>query len=146
MENRFGQFVYLVSSINRYVRKIRTEELSEYNFKGTHIMCLYYIDKLNEVTAKELCDLTGEDKSAVSRSLDFLEKSGFIKNDGEEGKKYKTTYSLTEKGKEVSVHLGNKVDESIANAGVGLTYEEREIMYHALKIINKNLEEICQKY
>ena len=146
MDNRFGQFVFLASNINRYIRKIKVEELIEYKLKGTDVMCLYYISKFENTTAKELCEVTGEDKSAISRSLEFLEKSDFIKKECEDGKKYKTLYFLTENGKVVSVYLGNKIDEAIANAGVGLTDEEREIMYRSLEKIHTNLKEICKKY
>ena len=146
MENRFGNFVYLISSINRYIRKIKTEELIDYNLKGTHIMCLYYIEKFEKATAKDLCDFTGEDKSAISRALEYLESSYLIKNDVEDGKKYKSQYSLTEDGIVVADLVGAKIDKAISNAGAGISDEEREIMYRALDVINTNLKTICQKY
>ena len=146
MKNRFDIFVYLISSLNRYIRKIKTEELVKYDLKGTQLMCLYYLGKLDKITAIELGHLTGEDKSAISRALEFLESAELIKNEDEEGKKYKTFYVLTEKGEEVATCLGRKIDETIAGAGSGLTDEEREIMYRSLEIINNNLKEICKKY
>ena len=146
MKNKFDVFIYLIASINRNIRKIKTEELIEYNLKGTHIMCLYYIDKLEKATARDLCNLTGEDKSAISRALEFLETSGLIINEEEEGKKYKTFYSFTEKGEEIAICLGKKIDETIIDAGAGLTDDDREVMYRSLEIIDSNLKEICQKY
>ena len=146
MKNQFDIFVYLISSLNRYIRKIKAEELAKYDLKGTQLMCLYYLGKLDKITAREICNLTGEDKSAISRALEFLESAELIKNEDEEGKKYKTFYVLTEKGEEVATCLGRKIDETIAGAGSGLTDEEREIMYRSLEIINNNLKEICKKY
>ena len=146
MENRFDLFVNLISDLNRNIRKIKTAELADYNLKGTQLMCLYYVNKFSKITAKELCDATGEDKSAISRALEYLENEGFIQNELDDGRKYKNPYALTQKGLEIVTHLGDEIDESIACAGEGLTDEDRDVMYRSLQIVNNNLKEICQKY
>ena len=78
MEERFNTFTVLIAGINRCIRKIKTEEMSEYNLKSPHVSCLYYLYKHNSLTAKELCDICDEDKSNVSRSIKFLEENGYL--------------------------------------------------------------------
>ena len=78
MEKRFELFTVLISKISRSIRKIKTEEVSEFNLKSPHVSCLYYLYKSKPLTATELCDICGEDKAAISRSLEFLEKNGFL--------------------------------------------------------------------
>ena len=146
MEDRFDSFTYLVSSLSRCIRKIKTEEVLEYDLKSPHVACLYYIKRAEKLTAKELCDLSGEDKGAISRSIDYLENKGLVVHDVVEGKRYKTPYILTEKGKCVASQLCKKINEALAKAGEGLNDEDRAIMYRSLEIIHNNLKEICQKY
>lgn len=83
MENRFKLFTVLTSKISRCIRKIKTEEMDEFNLKSTHVSCLYYLYEENSLTAKELCDVCDEDKAAISRSLDYIEHSKSIWNNEE---------------------------------------------------------------
>ena len=146
MNERFGAFTFLISSISRYIRKIKTEEVVEYDLKSPHVSCLYYIKKIGKITAKELCDVCGEDKGAMSRSIEYLEKKGLIKDDAIEGKKYKNPIVLTEKGEEVAMSLSLKIDSAISEASEGLCEQDRITMYRSLEIINNNLKKICKKY
>ena len=78
MKERFKTFTVLIMEINRYIHKIKTEEMSEFDLKSPHVSCLYYLYKAGELTAKELCDISKEDKASVSRSIEYLETNGFI--------------------------------------------------------------------
>ena len=146
MKNRFENFTGLISSISKSIRKIKTEEVEEYNLKSTHVSCLYYIYKTEELTAKELCDLCGEDKALISRSLDFLETNGFIQCNSTLKKRYKSGLILTEKGSEVAKKITQKIDQILNLASNGLTEENRKIMYESLSIINSNLQTLCNNY
>ena len=146
MIEKFSTFTYLILCLNRAIRKIKAKEMAEYNFKSSHVTCLYYIYKVNGITAKELCDLCGEDKASVSRSLDFLESEGYIINNSVDNKKYKTPILLTPKGRVISKLMCDKIDVALVKAGEGVTDDDREIMYRSLKIINDNLNKICDGY
>ncbi len=146
MEGRFSAFTYLIASLNRSIRKIKTAEVLEYDLKSPHVSCLYYVYKADKITAKELCEACGEDKGAISRSLEHLERKGLVKTDTVEGKKYKTPIVLTEKGKDVAVQLDSKINEALRLAGEGLGEEDRQIMYRSLQLIDNNLKQACKKY
>ncbi len=146
MNERFRMFTVLIASISRHIRKIKSIEVAEYNLKGPHVSCLYYIYKQENLTAKELCDLCGEDKGAISRALDFLEESGFIIAQEVEGKKYKMPLVLTEKGSTVAEGMCKKIDGILDEVSKGISEGERVIMYRSLEAINKNLQTICDKY
>ena len=45
MKERFETFTLLLSKINRSIRKIKTEEMEEFNLKCPHVYCLYYLHK-----------------------------------------------------------------------------------------------------
>ena len=81
MKERFETFTVLIAKISRNIRKIKNQEMAEYNLRSSHISCLYYLYLSKELTATELCDRCEEDKATISRSLDYLEKNGYIRRD-----------------------------------------------------------------
>lgn len=146
MEERFQNFTVLISKIGRSIRRIKTEEMEEYNLKSPHVSCLYYIYKMDSLSAKELCDICGEDKAAISRSIEYLEAGGYISCDSNLKKRYKSQLALTEKGIEVAKHIAEKIDTMVDLASIGLSEDKREILYESLNLISDNLENICKKY
>ena len=74
MQERFKNFTVLIAKINRCIRKIKTEEMAEFDLKSTHVSCLYYLYTMETLTSKELCDVCEEDKASISRSIWMLKK------------------------------------------------------------------------
>ena len=78
MKERFETFTVLIAKISRNIRKIKNQEMAEYNLRSAHISCLYYLYLSEGMTATELCERCEEDKATISRSLDYLEKNGYL--------------------------------------------------------------------
>lgn len=146
MERRFESFTQLITKISRGIRKIKTEEMAGYNLKSPHVSCLYYLYKAGRLTAKELCDLCEEDKSAVSRSVEYLEKNGYIVFESEAKKRYKAPFALTELGEKIGRQIAEKIDAMLEAASLGMSESERAVMYRCLNLISENLQKICKKY
>ena len=144
--NRFETFTVLIMKINRSIHKIKTEEMAEFDLKSPHVSCLYYLSQAESMTAKELCDVCGEDKAAVSRSIDYLESNGYVYCGADTKKRYKAELTLTEKGKAVASRIGEKIAAVLAKSSVGLDVETRNAMYEGLAAIERNLDEICKNY
>ena len=142
MEERFETFTVLIARINRGIKRIKAEEMAEFGLKGPHVSCLYYLSCCGEMTAAELCERCDEDKAAISRSLDDLEKNGYITCASGAGKRYKSPLRLTEKGKTVGCAISEKIIRIVDAASEGLSEEERRTMYRALSLISGNLENI----
>ena len=73
--------------------------MADFELKGPHVSCLYYLSLCEGMTAAELCERCDEDKAAISRSLDDLEKNGYIACASSAGKRYKSPIRLTERGR-----------------------------------------------
>lgn len=144
MLDRFQTFTVLISKISYQIRKIKTEEMEKFNLKGTHVSCLYYLFKMDRLTAAELCDICHEDKAAISRSLDYLEKEDYLKCESKTQKRYKSLIHLTKKGEEIAGAIADKVDSIVEKASAGLSTEERDVMYRALNLISGNLAKISE--
>ena len=142
MEERFKTFTVLIASISSSIRKIKTEEMSEFNLKSPHVSCLYYLYKESTLTAKQLCDICEEDKANISRSIEYLEANGYLRCNSKTQKRYKSPLVLTEKGQEVGAIICEKIDRILEMASIGLSEENRIIFYESLSLINDNLKKI----
>jgi DNA-binding MarR family transcriptional regulator len=146
MEERFKTFTVLMANINRNIRRIKTEEMAEFQLKSPHVSCLYYLYKEDGMTAKELCDVCEEDKANISRSIEYLKTNGYLVRQPQDNKKYKNHLALTEKGRQVGERIAEKIDRIIEEAGEGVSEECRDIMYRSLFMINSNLQKRCSAY
>ena len=147
MEERFAAFTVLIAKINRNIRRIKTEEMAEFHLKGPHVACLYHLTTAGPLTAGELCDRCDEDKAAISRSLDFLEKEGYLVCDSSARKRYRSPLRLTEKGEATGRRIMEKIDRiAFAKVQIGrgsaLTEEERAVMYRALSAVSERLAQM----
>ena len=43
MQDRFEAFTVLIAKISRSIRRIKADEMAEYDLKATHVNCLYYL-------------------------------------------------------------------------------------------------------
>ena len=149
MEERFETFTVLIARISRSIKRIKADEMADFELKGPHVSCLYYLSQRDGMTAAELCERCDEDKAAISRSLDDLEKNGYITCTSGAGKRYKSPLRLTERGKAVGRAIGEKVCDHLRQRGIpatryhaGLSEAERQTMYRALALVSENLERI----
>lgn len=145
MEDRFQNFTVLIGKIGRNIRRIKTEEMKDFNLKSPHVSCLYYLYKEKSLTSKELTDICEEDKAAISRSLEYLELNGYIECESTAKKRYKSHLMLTEKGKIIGKIISEKIDNVLVYASAGLSNEDRVILYRTLNLISDNLEKFNEK-
>ena len=144
MQERFETFTVLINRISRNIRKIKNQEMAEYNLRSAHVSCLYYIYTLNSATATDLCERCEEDKATISRALDYLDTNGYITREVESTKRYKSPLLLTDKGKEVGKKIADKISGVLDKISAGLTEEERVAFYRSLAIISDSLDVVSK--
>ena len=145
MENRFETFTVLIAKINRNIRKIKNQEMADYDLRSSHVSCLYYLYSSEGLTATELCERCEEDKATISRSLGYLENNGFLTCESKSAKRYKSPLLLTEKGKAAGKKIADKIDVVLSEISIGLTEKERIAFYRSLSIISDGLEVISNR-
>ena len=144
MQERFETFTVLINRISRNIRKIKNQEMAEYNLRGAHVSCLYYIYSLNEVTATDLCERCEEDKATISRALDYLDTKGYITREEDSARRYKSPLLLTDKGVEVGKKIADKINDVLDAISGRLTDEERAEFYRSLSIISESLDVVSK--
>ena len=145
MVERYETFTVLINRISRNIRKIKNQEMADYQLRSAHISCLYYLYTLEHVTATELCERCEEDKATISRALDYLETNGYLHCESKSTKRYKTPILLTEKGVEAGKRISEKIDYVLDVISDCLTEEERVAFYRSLTLISDSLGALVQE-
>lgn len=146
MVDRFERFSYAISEISRYWHKLAADEMEKYGLKGPHSVYLTTMYRYPEgVTAPQICELCGKDKSDVSRMMSIMEKKGLVKKEGVHQNLYRGVFKLTEEGKEAAEHVRQRASLAVEIAGKKLTDEKRTIFYEALESITANLRELSKE-
>lgn len=144
MNHRFYQFTSGISTIYKNLQKVKTQEMKELNLKGSHVMCLYRLGNSEiPLTLTQLSILNNEDKAATSRTISDLVERAYVSIDSEQ--KYRAPIQLTPAGLKAYEQLDEIVFNAVIAGGKGLTDDERDVFYRALKIISDNLAEYIKK-
>ncbi len=144
MQERFETFTVLINRISRNIRKIKNQEMAEYNLRSAHVSCLYYLYSAKGATATDLCERCEEDKATISRALDYLETNGFLTCESKCAKRYKSPLVLTDKGNEAGKKISDKINGVLDAISDGLTEEERVAFYRSLSIISDSLDTVSK--
>ena len=143
MENRFETFTVLVSRISRNIRKLKNQEMSDYNLRSAHVSCLYYLYASRGLTATDLCERCDEDKATISRALEYLDSNGYLEPEAE--RRYRSPLVLTQKGEETGRIIAEKINGILEDISGGLTEAERLAFYRSLAIISDSLDAMVNK-
>ncbi len=145
MVERFERFSVAISEISRHWHKIASDEMEKHGLKGAHSIYLTTILRYPEgVTATQLCELCGKDKSDVSRMMSIMEKKGLVKKEGVHQNMYRGVFKLTEEGRAAAEFVRKRASLAVEIAGNALTDEKRAAMYEALDLIAEKLSEISR--
>lgn len=148
MIERFEIFTNNISIVYKGIQKLKNDTMKEFGLKGNHLMCLFYLEKHEEgLTASQLCELIGNDKAAVSRSLSELYKLEHIYyDDFSGGKKYNTIVKLTEKGKNVTGVIMNEVCRVVDEVSLKNMDEDRRTeFYRSLRTLANSITEAIRE-
>lgn len=144
MEHRFETFTALIAKINRNIKKIKNQEMAEYDLRSAHVSCLYYLYTEEGLTATELCWRCEEDKATISRTLEYLESRGWLLKPCS-AKRYKSPLTLTGSGRALGAVIAEKVDLVLHETEACLTEAERVALYRGLSAISERLDELCRR-
>lgn len=146
MYHRFERFSLAISEISRHWHKLTSEEMEKYGLKGVHGVYLLALARhCDGLTAPQLCDECGKDKSDVSRMMKIMEAKGLVVKDGGFQNRYGGVFRLTEEGISIADQIRIRAGQAVEIAGADLTEEQREIFYNALELITLRIRELSQE-
>ena len=146
MLQRFEHFSLAIFEISRCWHKLAAEEMAVYGLQGKHAIYLTAMYRCGEgVTAPQLCELCGRDKSDVSRAVAMLQQRGFVTKEGGGQSLYGGVLKLTVQGRAAAEQVGRRAALAVELAGAGLDDETRACFYGALESITGRLRELCKE-
>lgn len=146
MLDRFERFSFAISEIYRCWHRLAAEEMEKYGLNSAHAVYLNALNRNREgITAAQLSELCGKDKSDVSRMIAILEKKGLVYREGSGTHLYRALLKLTEEGLAAAEHVQERAALAVELAGSGISEEERERFYRALERITANLQSLSKE-
>ena len=137
-ETRFEDFVGIIGALNKEIQRIKNAEARRLGFRGSDVMCLYYLVKHPEgLTAAELARMADVSRAAMSRTVAHLAEDGFVEVD--EDTTYRAPIRLTDKGYEAARPLDDIIHRVLDEAGGELAMRQRLQMYDSLNHILERL-------
>ena len=111
------------------------------NLRAGDANCIYYLSKNPEgLSNVQLSELSGNDKAAISRSMNFLMINGFVELSAEDdSKKYGRRYILTDKGKEAADKVNSRVEAVVNEVSKNIDKEDGRIFYDTFRTIAERL-------
>ena len=97
------------------------------------------------VTAGQLAELCGKDKSDVSRMVGLLEKKGMVRKVSAHQNGYGGALLLTDKGREAAAFVQQRAALAVSLAGNDLDDGDREVMYACLEHIADRLRNLSER-
>ncbi len=149
LEERFEDFLGLISAIDKEIQRIKTAELARFGLRASDLMCVYHLQKHPEgLTSAEISRLANIDRAAVSRVVSRLADQGFVEV-GEEKPadapaRYRALIRLTEKGAAAMLEVDQIINDVVARAGSDLTAENRQAMYDSMSLVLGQLRGISR--
>ena len=144
VKDRFETFVTAITQIYRCVHRLKSEEMARFGLKGTHVMVLFQLQQHEEgLTAVQLSQACEEDKAAISRTVAELRHLGLVDHQQSKVRRYRLPIRLTDKGREITRQMNEKIVQAVMVNGYGYTVEERTLFYRVLLKISDNLQSAC---
>ena len=146
MISRFERFSSGISEIHKCWHKLAAEEMEKCGLKGPHAFYLVTLYRYEDgLTATQLAELCGKDKSDVSRTVASMEQYGLITKEGSSNNNYRAKIKLTEYGRESAEHVRKLASVAVEMAGGEIPAEHRAVFYEVLEQIADNLKLISEQ-
>ena len=146
MLERYEQFSFMVSVINRQIQKIERDEMIKCGYKGAFAQYLIAMRHYPEgVTSAQLSEICDKDKAAVSRVTTEMIKSDLVGRRSANETLYRARLSLTQKGRSVADYLAKRASAAVEAVGSELSDEERKSFYRTLNFIATKLQLMSQE-
>jgi DNA-binding MarR family transcriptional regulator len=123
----------LLRQAQRHSARTFTAALQPLGIEGRHYGVLNYVDLLGPLSQRRLMDLTGEDRTAMVRTMDDLERLGLAVRRPDPTDRRAHAVELTDDGRRLLVEA-KAIAEGVAGAMLGIfTLQERATLLHLLE-------------
>ncbi len=146
---RFYLFTQLIDGVHKCIHKLKIDTAPYLGVKSVHIFWVYELYMHPEgMTAAELASRSMISRSLISREIESLQQDGYIKiaeNAHGKRKNYNAQILLTDKGRELALHIARE-GMAVQNAvNQGISPEELASFYATLEKLYANLRAVAKE-
>jgi DNA-binding MarR family transcriptional regulator len=123
----------LLRQAQRHSARSFVAALQPLGIEGRHYGVLYHLDLLGPLSQRRLMDLTGEDKSAMVRTMDDLERLGFAVRRPDPNDRRAHAVELTDAGRQVRARAAAIGERVARNMLAAFTAQERDTLLDLLE-------------
>ena len=146
MPDRFERFSFAMLEIYRHWYTIAQKEMRPWGLSVPHALFLLTMQNFeNGITAAQLAEVCGRDKSELSRCIALFERHGLVYREEVNHNQYRALVKLTEDGKKAAAWLRDRADMAVELGGRGISKEKRDVFYEVLELIAYNLQTLSQE-
>lgn len=145
-QERFEDFVGMISALSKEIQRIKMVEATKLGIKGADVMLLYQLARHPRgLTSAELARRCGVTRAAVSRALATLEDKGFVMVQPDPGAgRYRAAVMLSARGTAAMESATRIIDRVVSESGDAVSERNRAIMYSSLSTILDQLKKISR--
>ena len=137
-ETGFEAFSSFICSATKNLDRLKAKGMEKYGLSGIHTLCMRQLyDEENGLTRAELAARLAIDRAQVTRIIGELLAEGYV-TEGYASSNYRKKCFLTEKGKEVTADVNERVSKIINFVSGDIPAERLDSFY-------ETIEEICEK-
>jgi len=123
----------LLRQAQRHSARTFAAALQPLGIEGRHFGVLFQLDLCGPLSQRRLMDLTGEDRSAMVRTIDDLERLGLAVRRPDPIDRRANAVELTAAGRHLRAEAGDIAEEVAANMLDVFTPEERDALFVLLE-------------
>jgi DNA-binding MarR family transcriptional regulator len=123
----------LLRQAQRHSTRTFTAALEPLGIEGRHFGVLYHLDLYGPLSQRRLMDLTGEDRSAMVRTVDDLERLGLAIRRPDPVDRRANAVELTDSGRQMRAQAGAIAEDVAASLLDAFTPQERDALLVLLK-------------
>jgi DNA-binding MarR family transcriptional regulator len=123
----------LLRQAQRHSARTFGAALQPLGIEGRHYGVLFHLDLYGPLSQRRLMDLTGEDRSAMVRTVDDLERLGLAVRRPDPVDRRAHAVELTHAGHQLRAEAGAIAEEVAAHLLDGFTPEERDSLFVLLE-------------
>ena len=123
----------LLRQAQRHSTRTFAAALQPLGIEGRHFGVLFHLDLYGPLSQRRLMDLTGEDRSAMVRTIDDLERLGLALRRPDPVDRRAHAVELTPAGHQLRAQAGAIAEEVAARLLDGFTPEERDALFALLE-------------
>ncbi len=134
-----------ITILPQFVKKVFYDHdisMLDLDINKTQINILMLIDENKNSSMSQISQMTGIEKSSFTRSVDCLEKQGFITRNSTENDRRIIKLSLTEKGINASALIRDDFDKYLETLISGFSADERNEFLESLETVSGYINKI----